>query len=41
MADRLTKQELERNELAEVVSQSIEFAEKHARQLIWGGAAIC
>ena len=40
MADRLTKQELERNELAEVVSQSIEFAENHARQLIWGGAAL-
>ena len=40
MSDRLSKEELGRNELAEAVAHGIDFAEKHARQLVWGFVAL-
>ena len=36
MSDRLTKQDLGRNELGEIVAHGIEYAEHHARQLAFG-----
>jgi tetratricopeptide (TPR) repeat protein len=40
MSDRLSKEELGRNELAEAVAHGIDFAEKHARQLVWAFVAL-
>ncbi len=40
MSDRLTKHDLERNELGEIVAHGIEYAEHHTRQLVMGFAGL-